>query len=283
MRHALVVVALAGCLESTVGDGDVIAIEEPQTWESPMDQPPTGMVRSLFGAGFCALAEHGYNHIVANKFASDLGAKYFDLVRGDAYVRELEVCIGYSAGQGGTWVLPANVESTTGEIYQLGYGRGAGRQSNYFVYALATPTAQEITSAAPIDGHRYRFEIYKRTTSSTVSFRITDLTTATVVWTFDSDHAWSSAADHAWWGFETWDSASHHGVSGGKLGVQMAYLGYSTETESFTRYRSDLTCKDIWKNFTWDGSTSHDGCTGKRIGSMGTWVYGGDMLDAITY
>jgi hypothetical protein len=274
----------SGCIESEVGDP--VGSADPDDWQSSSEDEPapeTTTTPSLFGAGFCSLAQHGYSHIVANKFATDLGASYFDVVRGDAYVRELEVCIGTSAGQGGTWVLPANVESTTGEIYQLGFGRGAGRLGNTFVYALGSPSAIEIRDVSPVDGHRYRFEIFRHAPGNTVSYRITDLSASATVWSFDSSHAWSTAADHAWWGFETWDSASHHGVSAGKPGINMSFLGYSTNTENLIRYRSGMTCADIWKNFTWDGSSEHNGCSGKRRGPVGTWTYGGDMLDAITY
>src|SRR4051812_35010638 len=186
---------LGGCLQAEVGDP--IEDGDPGSWQPANDEAPASpevtTSASLFGAGFCSLAQHGYFHVVANKFASDLGGKYFDVVRGDAYARQLEVCIGTSSGQGGTWVLPANVESTTGEIYQLGYGRGAGRLGNTFVYALGSPTSIEIKSVAPIDGHRYRFEIFRRATYNTVSFRITDLSLASVVWSLDTSHAWSSA------------------------------------------------------------------------------------------
>jgi hypothetical protein len=287
------VLAAAGCIDSTVGDvasdgteesGEAAPGAEEDTDETTGAEPGT---ETIAWAGLCALAQHGNYHLVANKFARDVNATAtrFDMVRGDAYVRDLDICIGASAGQGGSWVLPANVEGDSGEIYQLGYGRAVGRGSNYFVYALGSPLAVEITGVTPIAGHRYRFEITKRATFNTVSFKITDLSTSpsALVWSWDTNHPWASLMNHAWWGYETWDSFSTHGVRPGKPGVGMAYMGYRANNESTVRYLSDMTCSDIWKNFTWDGSTGNNGCTGKRRAVLGTWVYGGDRLDGFSY
>lgn len=283
---------VAGCIDSEVGDvpadgGDETGEAAPSADDETVDTagegtPGTG---SIYAAGLCAFAKHGHYHVVANKFAREVGATHFNMIRGDAYVRVLDVCIGISAGQGGSWVLPANVESDTGDIYQLGYGRAAGRGSNYFVYALGSPTAIEIKDVAPISGHRYRFEIVKRALYNTVSFKITDLSTspASVVWSSHSSRPWSGAMNHAWWGYETWDSFSTHGVPAGKSGVAMAYMGYRSNVDERIHYRSSMSCSDIWKNFTWDGSAGNNGCTGNRRAVLGSWAYTGDEFDALSY
>lgn len=94
---------------------------------------------------------------------------------------------------------------------------------------------------------------------------------------------WYSSLDHAWWGAETQGTISAHGVPAGQSNQNMAYMGYSSNISSSMLFRSGLTCADVWKSFTWDGSSNNNGCNGTRHGHVGNWVYGGDKLAPETH
>jgi hypothetical protein len=234
-------------------------------------------------AGLCSIAEHGNFHIVANKFADEVGATYFDIVRGDLTVRGLDVCIG--SGNGATYVLAANIETALGQIVQIGYGQISGFTGRRFYYAFGSAAAIEWpdTTYLPIVGDRYRFSITRFVEPGGLQdtiFKIQNLghpSSSTV-----TRSGWYSGLNHAWWGAETQDSASAHGVPAGSSNQNLAYMGYSANTSTGTYFRSQMTCADIFKNFTWDGSGGA-ACSGTRHGHVGTWVYGGDKLAPETH
>lgn len=234
---------------------------------------------AVAAAGLCSLAQHGNFHIAANKFADEVGASYFDLVRGDLTVRSLDVCVG--SGNGATYVLAANIETASGTIVQLGYGQQAGFAGRSFYYAHGTPDAIEWPNSSylPVVGNRYRFSITRFLEPGGVVdtiYKIQDLDAGTS--SSIEFSGWYSGLNHAWWGAETGDSASAHGVPAGSSNQNLAYMGYSPNTNGTIYYRSGLTCSDIFKNFSWDGSTNGNACAGTRHGHVGNWVYGGDKL-----
>lgn len=234
-------------------------------------------------AGLCSLAEHGNFHIVVNKFADEVGATYFDLVRGDLTVRSLDVCVG--SGNGSTYILAANIETAGGQIIQVGYGQISGFIGRRFYYAFGSADAIEWpdSSFLPVVGDRYRFSITRLVEPGGIAdtvFKIQNLdhpATSTV-----ERAGWYSGLNHAWWGAETEDSASAHGVLVGQANQNLAYMGYSPNTSGSVYYRSGLSCTDVFKNFTWDGSNGA-ACAGTRHGHVGTWVYGGDKLAPETH
>ncbi|MES2208703.1 MAG: hypothetical protein V4515_00730 [Chloroflexota bacterium] len=234
-------------------------------------------------AGLCSIALHGNFHIVANKFADEVGATYFDLVRGDLTVRNLDVCAG--SGNGSTYVLAANIETAVGQVVQIGYGQISGFTGRRFYYALGSVTAIEWPNSSylPTLGDRYRFSITRFVEPGGLQDTIVTIqnldhpSTSTV-----TRSGWYSALNHAWWGAETEDSASAHGVPAGQANQNVAYMGYSPNTSGAIYYRSGMTCGDIFKDFTWDGSNGA-ACSGTRHGHIGTWVYGGDELAPETH
>ncbi len=227
------------------------------------------------------MASHGYYQLTLNKFASDVGGSYFDLVRGDLTIRNLDICVGGSAGNGGSFVLAANIESSAGFATQLGYGQEAGSGSLFFFYARGNPP-DEIkwsTTYLPVVGDRYRFSITRVSGDGGLPdtvFKIQNLDAGGSSSKVFS--GWPSGLNHAWWGAETHDSFSAHGVPAGQANQNVAYMGYSPNNSSTISYRSGLTCSDVFKNFVWDGSSDHTGCNGFRHGHVGNWVYGGDKL-----
>lgn len=231
-------------------------------------------------AGLCLLADKANFHLVANKFAAEVSASFFDVVRGDATVRTLDVCVGTG---GGTFVLPANLETASGVVLQLGYGQRAGGSLSFY-YARGSQTAIVWPGYSPTVGHRYRYwisRVVEPDNSITTAYKIQDLDDGSS--SSLSFSGWYAGMDHAWWGTETWDALSAHGVLAGNLNQNPSYMGYSPNNSATTYYRSGLTCSDIWKNFTWDGSSDNSGCNGSRHGHVGTWVYGGDKLAPETH
>ncbi len=73
-------------------------------------------------AGVCYSLGNYHDWVGKNASAIGDGSTWFDRVQGDAYVRDLGLCVG--AHNGGTWVLPANVDNNGSTLFQLGYGRG---------------------------------------------------------------------------------------------------------------------------------------------------------------
>lgn len=230
-------------------------------------------------AGSCTLATHTYTHIYVEKYASAIpdASVYFDMVRGDATVRDLDICVGSTAGQGGSFVLPANIQDdTNGPIIQLGYGKWAGRSDLFFVYQLKGQEAKEWYPGhnfKPIVGDRIRFTITKGYLSGNVvtTYIINNLTRGTN----DSMTVagWLVSPQHAWWGYETWDSYSRHGHVAGQPAINAAYLGYSGDANTTIYYRSGMTSSDV-KNTS--GQSNHHG-------HLINWVYGSDGLDAETH
>lgn len=230
--------------------------------------------------GFCSLASHDYYIVYVQKDINNVVGNFFDDVRGDAYARDLDVCIGGSPGNGGTFVLPANVQQKANvgpSIFQGGFGKRATDTSIKFYYANQQPDSIVITSVAPIVGHRYRFDI-SRDSSGHPDFHFTDVSTATLIWSNTSTTtSWVSTFDLTWYGYETWDSFSHHGPNLPGAGTNMAYMGYSTDFNTAISYRTGMTVGgDVLKQGHWaDVDNNHT-----TVLTIGTWVYGGDQFDS---
>ncbi len=237
--------------------------------------------RARAAVGFCSLASHGYYQVLVHKDISQITGNYFDLVKGDAYARDLDVCIGASQTQGGTFVLPANVQEEPGMgpgIFQAGYGKRTTDGSILFFYANGDATAIAISGATPSIGHRYRFRIQKDSNAHP-DFYIDDVTTGSGAWSNTTTNtSYSIVYDYAWWGFETWDSYSHHGPNLPDPGVGMAYMGYSSDLSTTTFYRSGMTVSgDVCKC---GGDWSQVDGNHQTVLTIGNWVYGGDKFDA---
>jgi hypothetical protein len=230
--------------------------------------------------GLCGLASHDYYEVFVHKQINEVSGNWFDEVRGDAYARDLDVCIGGTGGNGGTFVDVANVQeqSSGPHIFQVGYGKMATDSAIKFIYANSSSTLIQLSSPSPSIAHRYRFDI-KRDTSGHPDFLLTDLTVGTLIWSnTTTGTSWGGGFDLDWWGFETWDSFSHHGPNLPGSGVNMAYLGYSTDLNTVITYRSGMTvggdvckCSGNWAQV--DGNH-------QTVLTIGNWVYGGDKFDS---
>lgn len=236
---------------------------------------------TLAAVGLCSLASHDFYQVFVHKDINEVSGNWFDDVRGDVYARNLDVCIGGTAGQGGTFVLPANVQQKAGVgsgIFQAGFGKRATDGSIKFVYANGTATAIVLSAPTPTIAHRYRFEI-KSDSAGHPDFLLTDLTNGLLIWSnTTTGTSWTGSFDLNWWGFETWDSFSHHGPNLPGSGVNMAYMGYSTDLNTVITYRSGMTvggdvckCGGNWAQV--DGNH-------QTVLSIGNWVYGGDKFDS---
>ncbi len=240
-----------------------------------------GPAPALAAVGFCSLASHDFYQVFVHKDINDVSGNYFDVVRGDVYARDLDVCIGVSPGQGGTFVLPANVQQKAGVgpgIFQAGYGKRATDGAVRFVYANATSTIIVLSAPSPVIAHRYRFQI-NRDSAGHPDFILNDLTNGSLIWSnTTTGTSWTGTYDLNWYGFETWDSFSHHGPNLPNPGVNMAYMGYSTDLNTTITYRSGMTvsgdvckCGGHWA----DVDNNH-----QTVLTMGTWFYGGDKFDS---
>lgn len=241
-----------------------------------------GVAAPVAAAGPCnqnTLPAASTNQMYVEKLIANIsGADHFDGVRGDAYIRNLDQCIGTS-GQGGTFVLPANVQNdVTGTIFQLGYGEIPNYTSRWYYADGSVDAIVKTSSACPaVNGHRVRFTILRNSSNRPV-FSIDDLTAGCgLSWTGVTP--WSVAQDHAWWGYESWENASGLGPQVGvDSDVHMAYMGYSTEDGGWA-YRSGLsatygsceTC--VKRNHSYSYITGH----------IGDWVYGNDDFNVHTH
>ncbi len=213
------------------------------------------MTSTAAAAGLCSLANHGYYQIYVTKTTSVSGG--FDLARGTASVANLDICVGSSSGQGGSFVLPANIQRTDGLIVQLGYGKWAGRTDQFFVW---TPNgdgaAVEWTAGGwkPITGHKYRFSIERVFVSGTpkLMYTIEDLNVpGSRVDAFGINVV---SLSQAWWGYETWDSYSAHGhLASDSQHVDMKSLYYRVSGGGTTQYTNITT---VFNN---SGQSNHHG------------------------
>lgn len=221
-------------------------------------------------AGFCSLANHGYYQIYVSRTAGSVGASYFDRIQGEAHVRDLNICVGSDPGQGGSFVLPANVQGTSGIIYQLGYGKFAGDPNLKWVYADGDSVMHYVAGFTPAIGVEYRFQIQK--VSGLIRFTITDIDSDVVVAQFTKG-SWSTSVNLAWWGYETWDSFSAHGRMAGEPFIDVTHMGYSHNENSTLYYRTGITSSVVYNT---SGQSNHHGHIRNRY-------YTGDTLDAETH
>lgn len=229
--------------------------------------------------GTCAVATHSFYQVYVEKYVAS--STYITDVSGQSKIVGLNICTyGAFAGNGGTFVMPANLQNdTTKRIYQLGYGRTAIDSAPYFFYAEASPDAVKITSPRPVDGHTYTFHIYRRS-AGYVSYDIRDMTTGLYVWTYYPTTPFnaSSAAyqNHAWWGFESWDSESALGYKNGQAITDIRDITY-TPAGGVQTWRSGMTCASVGKTFDWDGSGGAP-CSLAVKANIDSIHYSGDTL-----
>jgi hypothetical protein len=235
-------------------------------------------------AGIChSLGNYHIWHGRNIEDALPANSEAFDRVQGEATVRNLDICIG---NNGGTFVLPANVDnegySANPLHFQAGYGRAANIDSGAlrFYYAGPNGNPHEWCCINPVVGTRYRFIIW-RSDSGLVNFRRYRLDGGTWVneSTIYTSWAWPASTSaarltHAWWGCETWDQVSDHGPHVGNGSINMAYLGYSTDDSGSISYRTDM-ANPAPRNFSGWGDNHH--------GHVGDWVYNNDMINCETH
>jgi hypothetical protein len=240
---------------------------------------PTATASPVQAAGLCGEPKQDAYLILVARSADDPGipGTYMDLVRGEVTVRDLDVCT--LPTEGGTFVLPANVENTvTGSIFQLGYGQVAGEATEKFVFAAGSAQMQPWPDPdfVPIRGDRYRFSIWKTTLpngNSVPQFGIRNLRTNAASFQLIGSVNWTTNYKLAWWGAETWDTASNHGSEAGTAPTTLSYMGYSPNTEGTIYYRSGMTSSDV----------HYVGPIPYHHGHIVNWVYGGDGLDIHTH
>lgn len=185
--------------------------------------PPTNAA-----VGFCSTAAHGYFQIYVDKHANKIGdgSSYMDKTEGVAEVATLNVCIGSDSGNGGTFVMAANIQSdATGRIFQVGYGKEATDSREYFYYANGTSAALRWPSSGflPVVGHEYRFVIYP--SGGNAAFKIEDVDTGASSTLYGSK-PWGTDLNRSWWGYEAWDLTSTMGPYAGDGSARMRSLKY---------------------------------------------------------
>lgn len=240
-------------------------------------------------AGPCTM-QSTVDQVFIYKHAGDVpGDTNFDGVRGEATIRQLDVCVGLVAGNGLTAVLPANVENAnaaTNKIFQLGY---VHRPMAGLSYVMADGQGDDLVFKqwdwCPIViGHRVRFTI-TRTSSGTPWFYIEDLTAACGAGFGSPDgETFGLGMEVTWWGYERNDTSSGLGVENGDPNVNMAYMGYRVKGGAWT-YRSGLTnsiqnvggpCKDCIQIQMRNPDTHH------FLATIGDWVYNNDLFNVRT-
>ena len=192
-------------------------------------------------------------------------------MRGDAYVRNLGLCIALH--NGGTFVLPANVDNNVATLFQLGYGRGIDYNGGALSFFRTDSSGNPIVigGITPQVGGRYRFLVFSNGGLVEYEIQLWNGSTWGYVWSLVTGYSWTSALKHAWWGYETWDQASSMGPESTSGTVHTAYMGYSGSANGTVYYRSGLAAAD----FVTDTS-----CCSYWHRAVGTWVYGNDMADA---
>lgn len=254
-----------------------------------MVAPATALAES---GGSCFNSTGGNYHIIVHKTIGDPGmtAAYFDHVEGKTKVVVLEQCGEVGSWYGGTFVLPANVETADGDIHQLGYGYFGGEPNPRFVTARYSSAMIEITSVTPVVGETYRFTV-KKSADNDIRYTIERLdgdelhSYYTQIWSYENSTSyWPLDATVTWWGSETWRTADGHGgTSNGQSKIWD--MRYSVNNSTGLVYRSNLYCSstsypqdDIYKNFSWDGSSSPCSPSATQRGQILTTTYTGDTL-----
>lgn len=225
-------------------------------------------------AGVCYSLGNYHDWVGKNASAIGDGSTYFDRVQGDAYAQNLGLCVG--AHNGGTWVLPANVDNNGSTLFQLGYGRGIDYNGGAlaFVYTDNSGNPIEVTSTWPGVGNRYRFIIWPNGGMVAYTIDIWNGSGWVFVWGHTTSYTWPTSLTHAWWGYETWDQASSMGPESTSGTVHTAYMGYSGNASGTVYYRSGLAAGDF---------VTDTNCCSNWHRAVGTWVYGNDVADAWTH
>jgi hypothetical protein len=240
-------------------------------------------------AGPC-LVQQTMDKIFIYKHHGDVaGSEMFDGVRGDATLRQLDVCVGAAAGHGLTAALPANIQNTsTGKIFQLGF---VHRPLVGLDFVLVDGEVSDLVYFNPLScptvlGHRYQFKI-TNDEDSNVIFQVTDETAdCTITKQSPDGHTYGTSMDMVWWGYERNDTSSGLGVENGDPNVNMAYMGYNMTGSGTWIYRTDLVnaieppgggvgcinciqTEIINDNQTW-------------FATIGDWVYNNDKFNVVT-
>ncbi len=226
--------------------------------------------------GLCDAGGNVTNIIYVKKEigAPGLSGTAFDYVSGQVTLRDLDICTKIATNlYGGSWILGANVESNSGDIYQIGYGQNAGDSTETIWLQVGGGTAP-FSVGRPFTmnyGDTLKFEVWKANDSgSTVGFRATDTTNGQSYTTFkNTGVSWDLDSDRAWWGAETHDNSTTMGTCSTCARVALRFLGYSTNANGTIYYRSGMTSGDVYKI---DPNSNHHG-------HIVDWTYGADALE----
>lgn len=220
----------------------------------------------------CIAASKTNHQMWVGRDISQVSGNYFDLVRGNVRIQDLDPCVGDGLTDGkGSFVLAANLQTTGTGVVQLGYGQfGTSNPLKFYWVNGNGGQANTATWAEnPAIGHTYTLSIEK-TASNTIKYIVSDLTDGSQQ-SYTASNSWLSFS-LAWWGYETLDTQSQHGVTTGENPNRLHYMGYSTDTVSSWSYRSSLTSGDIAKNWV----------DANHYGAIGTLNVTGDTFNGYT-
>lgn len=234
----------------------------------------------------CDVLDNSNTHQIIVKRVEDVSepgwgaSTTFDYATGTAYVRRLYPCTATLGHGGGSYVLGANLEASnrTDGIYQVGYSYDSYSGHNVavpqFVYTkYATTTGYPWPGTlTPVPGHLIRFEITKNKGANTVAYRITDFATGETNAVVENAFA-SDILNLAWWGQERQNKKSQLGPPAGTAGVDMHYMGYSTDGSTNFVYRQNLKYGSEGGRDVYD--TEND-----SLYYLGSWAYNRDMINS---
>lgn len=220
-----------------------------------------------------------------DRYSSYIGDAYFDRVSGTARSDELAVCIGISIDPpgncpGGTWVLPANVSGTNGNLIQVGWGRCAGEQENHFVWTIdghphfaLDIVGNKIQAAF---GRTYRTTIYRRSTGK-ISFDIYDVDADYFIWTYYPTTTWSTNNNRAFWMYEIYDTGSDASELGHTHGdpdwIKMHDMIYQGNNDNVDHWRQPSASEVFCAGY---------GCNPNVHAHLSTTTYASDTFDVDT-
>lgn len=225
--------------------------------------------------GSCALADNGNYKIWVGKGIADVvpAASYFDYVGGEVTVRDLNSC-GSTAKftSMGSFVMAANLQTSSGGIIQMGYGKFGGAATLQFFWVNGNNGAPIVLTGfeAPQLNHVYRMTMSRASNGDKV-YSIQDLTDGQAAYTWTRP-GWLSGFTTAWWACETLDNFSEHGVTAGESPFYLNQMSYSGNTSSTVYYRSGLT----------NANVAYDFVTSTHHGYISGTVVGGDTFNCYT-
>lgn len=174
--------------------------------------------------GSCLIPNTSRDKIFVIKYYTDV-ADRFDYVDGTATARDLDEC----TGNGNSAILPANLQTAGGAIYQLGYMDGP--RCIFYVYRNGVPVC---TGATQVIGRSYTFSISMADLPSgdmKVHYKVTDISASPDVVVFEKYITQSDTSKGTidWWGAERQETQSSLGNCHGCSPIDMRFMHYSVD------------------------------------------------------